>query len=476
MAKRRNQKSPSKQPKSKSPEKSILASGSFSHTPEVNVLEQDLYREYKRDKGDTDTGLLVNDKWLRFFDVHSNFLKRMVALVANSPTLRNITNQKTSLTMGAGFIPVSSKEVPYLQILMKFLKLKTSDDKAIEGINTLIGNVNFNNETLEEVIEKVSFDWYAFGNAIVELKKSKRDSKEVVMIYHIPLEQVGIKKANQNGIIESIGVTANWDNDGTDPTAITEIPLYPKFNSQGSSAIHIKNYAPNFFYWGLPNWISAQFWAETEYKIPKYNNSKLDNGYKPSALIQAYGSFTDEEAEALVESFLEGYTGTGNNAGLQVQILRKKEDAADITLYEDKSEGSWIELQKLSSQAIVTASGWTPSLSGIAQAGQLGSNQQIRDELEFVTNMEIKRVMRKITQSIINPFVLENQKLNPSIAGIMLRIANMNPISLASLLDPKQDLTKNERREILGYEALEEDELEEGEQANKEDLKPQTNE
>ena len=378
--------------------------------------------------------------------------------------------------MGAGFIPVSSKEVPYLQILMKFLKLKTSDDKAIEGINTLIGNVNFNNETLEEVIEKVSFDWYAFGNAIVELKKSKRDSKEVVMIYHIPLEQVGIKKANQNGIIESIGVTANWDNDGTDPTAITEIPLYPKFNSQGSSAIHIKNYAPNFFYWGLPNWISAQFWAETEYKIPKYNNSKLDNGYKPSALIQAYGSFTDEEAEALVESFLEGYTGTGNNAGLQVQILRKKEDAADITLYEDKSEGSWIELQKLSSQAIVTASGWTPSLSGIAQAGQLGSNQQIRDELEFVTNMEIKRVMRKITQSIINPFVLENQKLNPSIAGIMLRIANMNPISLASLLDPKQDLTKNERREILGYEALEEDELEEGEQANKEDLKPQTNE
>ena len=124
----------------------------------------------------------------------------------------------------------------------------------------------------------------------------------------------------------------------------------------------------------------------------------------------------------------------------------------------DQREGNFLELQKITSQAIITAYGWTPSLTGIAIAGKLGSNQTMKQDLEYVTNMEIKGVQRLFEQKIINPFIKENQEVNNKLKGVMLQLANSNPISLAGDLVPKEVLTKNEMREILGYEALEEGE------------------
>ena len=43
----------------------------------------------------------------------------------------------------------------------------------------------------------------------------------------------------------------------------------------------------------------------------------------------------------------------------------------------------------------------------------------------------------------------------------MLEIANMNPVSLASYLDPKELLLKNEQRKIFGFDALDEQATEE---------------
>jgi len=456
----RNNKKKNNTPTGKKPEKQILASSSIVHGLDTNILEEDLFEEFSTSKNGTYSGMLVNDKWVRFFNARSSFLKGMMALVGNSTTLRNVVNQKTSLTLGDGFIPIASDKVPFLQTLRKMFRLQKSEDDAIEDVNTLIGNVNLNNETLEEVIEKVAFDWWAFGNAMVELRQTKRNGEDVVLMYHLPLDQVGIKKANSNNVIEAIGVCPDWQEGQTDPSTITEIPMYPDFDSKGRAAIHIKNYAPGFFYWGLPENIAARFWAEMEYRIPKYNITKFKNGLVPSAFIQLFGSMTPEEANKIVQDFEETFTDTGNNSKLLVQVLRDEKYKASVNILEDKSDGNYMDLQKLASQAIVTANRWTTSLAGIATSGKLGSNQQIRDELEFVTNTTIKQGRRKIMQSIVNPFIKENAKVNDDIKGIMLHIANMNPISLASMLDPKAVLSPNEIREVFGYEPVEENQPE----------------
>lgn len=433
------------------------ASAIIKEGRDTDILQSDLIREFQPDKFNTDQSLLVNNEWVRFFNQNSSFLKGLMALVQNSTTLRSILNQKTTLTLGEGFLPIQGENIPFLLTLRKMFKQLFVGENGIEAMNTLIGSVNLNNETLEEVIKKVTFDWWAFGNAMVELVKTTRAGEPIVYIYHIPLHKTAIKKTDETNVVKYIGVSDNWDYEQGASVSVTEIPIYPEFTTGETqrSAIHIKNYAPGFFYWGLPSNVAARFWAEIEYRIPKYNIGKFDNGFILSAIIQAYGSMTPEEAKKLVKRFTDTFSGTGNNSKVLFQVLRDEKYKTDVQTLEDKSEGRYIELQKLATQGIITGNEWTTSLSGIATGGKLGSNQQIRDELEYVMNTTIKQTRRLIMQSIVNPFIKENAKVNSALQGMMLKIANLNPISLASTLDASSVLTRDEQREIFGYEALE---------------------
>ncbi|MCK4884408.1 MAG: hypothetical protein KAS30_06035, partial [Candidatus Diapherotrites archaeon] len=304
---------------------------------------------------------------------------------------------------------------------------------------------------------KVVFDWWAFGNSIVELVKTTAGGKEIVYIYHVPLYKAAIKKANENNIVKEIGISENWDNQSGSDEGVSVLPLYPEFNNEGRSAIHIKQYSPGFFYWGLPENVAGRFWSEIEYRIPKYNISKFKNGFVPSAILQFFGSLTKQEAEKLVASVEDTFTDTGKNSKMLVQVLRDEKYKLNAQILEDKNDGNYMDLQALASQAIVTANRWTMSLAGFATGGKLGTNQQIRDELDYVINTSIKQARRKIMQNIVNPFIKENALLNPALNNIMLEIANINPVSLASYLDPKQLLLQNEQRQILGFDALTEE-------------------
>jgi hypothetical protein len=432
-------------------QKTLLNSVKIRTSKDTNILQKDIFREYLPDSANSDQGYLVNNRWVRFFGQEGSFLKGLIAGISNSPTKRNIISQKTTLSLGDGFLAVKADKVPFLHSLRKMLRLSKADDNSIDAMNELISNVNLHNESLEEVMEKLFFDYYSFGNAIAEFKKATRNGQPIVYLYHVPIENAAIEKVNSNGIVKNIGICNSWDNDGLSDKDIRVVPIYPEFKNK-SSVVHIKDYAPNFFYWGIPSNIAGRFWAEIEYRIPKYNITKFKNGFLPSAIIQAYGSFTTEEANELADSFKETFSDTENGSRLLLQILRNKTDAADIQIIDDKSEGNFIELQNLATQQIITSEGWFPSISGIATPGKLGSSQELKDGIELAINMKIKPIRRKFLQKIINPFIKENKDVNGAIKGTMLTIANSNPISLASSIIPNDALSRNEQREILGYE------------------------
>jgi hypothetical protein len=90
----------------------ILASAAITHGKDTPILQEDLPREYEQNNNNTDQILLSDGKWVRFFDNSDTFLKGLMALVNNSTTLRNILNQKTTLSLGDGFIPYESDKTP----------------------------------------------------------------------------------------------------------------------------------------------------------------------------------------------------------------------------------------------------------------------------------------------------------------------------------------------------------------------------
>jgi hypothetical protein len=436
----------------------ILASAAITHGKDTPILQEDLPREYEQNNNNTDQILLSDGKWVRFFDNSDTFLKGLMALVNNSTTLRNILNQKTTLSLGDGFIPYESDKTPYLQTFRNFIKKVFGVDSKVDKLNDFIGNVNFNNETLEDVIRKVFFDYWAFGNAFIEFVETTRDGKAIVMVYHIPIHQVGIKKVDETNIIKYIGVSNDWETD--QGTTAVQIPLYPTFekiNGAKRSAVQIKNYAPGFFYWGLPSNIASRFYAELEYRIPKYNIAKFKNGFVPSAILQFFGNMTTTEARQIIDNVTTAFTDTGKNSKLFAQVLSDEKYKLNYTPLEDNNDGSYMDLQKIASQGIITGNEFTTSLAGFATGGKLGTNQQMRDELDYVTNTTIKPARRRVLQGIINPFIKENQRVGALDSGLMLGIANMNPISLSSQIDPNQVLLTSEKREILGFDALDED-------------------
>ena len=442
-----------------SPERGILAYAVITPA-QTDIAAEDLYNEPARNR--LDTGL----QWVRFFDQDSSYLKNLMALVNYSPTLRRIIHDKTSMTVGDGFIPVKGN--PNVQLTTIKRKDTRIPETVTNDLEAFLSNVNLKGETLQDVLKNGSFEYDAFGNAVFEMVRGTVGREPFLYVYSVPMYMVGIRKAGPDRIVKSLGVYDLWEevpltSDGSAyyQYGFRELPLYPTWSEPDETgtqrtAIHIKNTAPGFDYFGLPEWISAIQWAEIEYRIPKFNISKFENGFMPSALVQFFGSMTQTEAETLINRFQAKMTGTGNNSKVFMQVVRDEKLKANVQQMGTNQEGEFIELQEMAANALVVANRWSKSLAGFTSAGQLGTNQQIRQELEYLQNTVVKPRQNMFLSRMINPFMREAAAtINGAWRNISLTISNSLPVSFMGDINIDGALTQDEKREILGYGPIE---------------------
>ena len=196
-------------------------------------------------------------------------------------------------------------------------------------------------------------------------------------------------------------------------------------------------------------------WAEMEYRIQRFNTCKFENGFMPSGLLQFFGSMTKDEAKKLVDGIESKFTGMGNNHKLFVQVLRDEKLRANWIPTSKENEGEFLNLQNLAASAIVIANRWSKSLAGFATSGQLGSNQQIRQEMEYLQNTVIKPRQNLLLSRIINPFLKEISQYNNAFVDVSFGISNTLPVSFMGDIAVENNLTIDEKREILGYAPVE---------------------
>lgn len=431
----------------------LIASGGASVKASF-VVTEDEFKEPERQRVN-----LLKYEWIHFLDRKYEFYKGLLELFNNSTTLRRCITDKRDMALGDGFIATQATS----RIL---LGLGSDTDpvpeERLREIGDLIGNVNLLGEDLQEVISKCFLDRFLTGNVVVELvKTTNEEGQEVVYLYHTPLDKVAIRKPKEQEELElEYGLYDFWLTQQPTKTEVKVLNHYPRWTETEDGTercvIHVKDYAPGFDFWGIPDWITARFWAELEYRIPKYNLSKFKNGFTPSAIVQFFGSVGKDEAQKIVKEFTDKFTDTGNDAKMFVQILRDERLKANVQTLEDKNQGNYLDLQQLASQAIVNACRYTMSLAGFATEGKLGTNQQIRLEAEYVMNMSIKPVQNQLLAQIINPWLQESLDEG---SEIQLAISNSMPVSFMGDVDPADNLLTNEQREILGFEPLEDNQL-----------------
>lgn len=435
----------------------LLASVTLD-TSNTMLVKEDIFNEPSRERLD-----FTGAKWVRFFTQKDDFLKSLIAIVNNSPTLRRIIEDKTNMVVGDGFIPMKGKSNTLLTTSMKG---EVITDDSLNDIEDVISQVNLHGQNLQEVLAQLAFDYDAFGNSFCEIVKGKVGSEPFTYIYHVPVYNIGIRKAEADQLIKSVGIYDNWEEvplttDGVfyESEGFREVPMYPDFkkfeDGTQRSVIHVKQYAAGYFYFGLPEWIGAKMWAEMEYRIQRFNTSKFENGFMPSGIMQFFGSITPAEAKKLVEGIESKFTGMANNHKLFVQVLRDEKLKANWIPTSKENEGEFLNLQNLAASAIVVANRWSKSLAGFATAGQLGSNQQIRQEMEYLQSTVIKPRQNLMLSKIINPYLAEIGLYNPAFKDVQFSISNTLPVSFMGDIAVEDNLTQDEKREILGYSPIE---------------------
>jgi len=389
--------------------------------------------------------------YVHFFDYEDSFLKKMHSVVNTSPTTRSILQKKNFFTMGKGFLATTKQKSFILSDSTQDTEPNTAQVVEVEEF---LQRVNVFQETIHDILKKVIWDYDSFGNAYIEIVKTL----DGLNIYHRPAHEVRLKEVvNRYEDVKYCVISRDFDDFLTQNYKREVLPLYPHFeNIDGSERciLHIKDYQPGFDYYGLPSWISAILWAELEYRIPKYNQSEFENGFMPSAVIQVPGSENDQQAQDAIDMFTEEQTGTGNQSQLFAMLISDPNNPAKIDILSKQHEGSYMELSKLAQMNIMKAHNFSDALMGDKSPGELGGSQQLRTELEYkYEEMFIPRQQmfsKKLLQPILD--LLGEQKGYTN--EVALKFVKNIPTSFAGDININDVLTVDERREELGYQAL----------------------
>tara|TARA_R100000734_G_C3319284_1_gene114968 strand:- start:14065 stop:15222 length:1158 start_codon:yes stop_codon:yes gene_type:complete len=353
----------------------------------------------------------LRDDWIPF-GADNLFPQYLAELKRQSSTHRSVLAQKTTFTTGGGFL---------------------SDNKELVDF---ISDVNANGESLKDCFKKLADDYFTYGNAYLEGVIYDGG----VNFYHKDASTARLGKNKKH-----VYFHPDWTDYRKNKDKTQRIPIYPNV-SNSRFIIHYKDYESTFSFYGLPDYVAALEHIAIDYEIGKFNHTNFKNGFSPSAIVTVNGDFGEAEAEKFVEAAKDTLTGSGNNSKI-LFLVKNGDDSrgTDVQIINNKEDGDFLDLQKLTDQNIITAHRWQPALSGIISSGKMNNTGS---EIRIAYDLAMSTVIRDTTNILLDPIkrVISNEM---GIDTEDLTVAYEPPISFLSDIDPKQVLTINEQRAML---------------------------
>jgi hypothetical protein len=345
------------------------------------------------------------------FGTNNLFPQYLAELKRKSSTHRSVLAQKSVFTSGAKFVTNN------------------------EDLKEYIKDVNADGESLRDIFKKLADDYYTFGNAYLEGVIYDGG----LNLYHIDATTVRMSKEKKE-----IYVHPDWARYNTMKEKLTIIPIYPSVK-RSRFVIQFKDYEPTFQFYGLPDYVAALEHIAVDYEIGKWNHTKFKNGFQPSAIIEISGDMGEEEAKKLVREAQKKFVGDGNNGKILFLVKNGDASQANVQIIKDDQEGSWIDLQRITDQNIVTAHRWQPSLSGIVSSGKMNNTgSEIRIAYDLAMTTVVKDTSDLLLTGLRKVLFRELGYLPEDLV-----IQYEPPISYATQIDPKEVLTINEQRKML---------------------------
>ena len=281
----------------------------------------------------------------------------------------------------------------------------------ISSDNEIIQNfIDFANadESLYEVISKVIFDDVNMGNAYIEIVTDK--SKSYLNLFHVDSSDCRVS-ADALSIIQH----PNWtEYKGINDPLRTVIPLYPNFakgdDKQFHSILHIKQYEPQFSYYGLPTWYAGLTSIIIAGLTDRWNQNRLENQFNSPGMLFVPGVNSIAEETALDQMFAQ-YSGVDSEKAhsLLVQYLAdlnpgQTREKAQYVEFSRDDEGNWTDLHTQAYNNMLSIHGWFKTLCSFFGEKTGFDTQRIINEYEIASNTSIKSWQTRYTRILNNLF------------------------------------------------------------------------
>lgn len=292
------------------------------------------------------------------------------------------------------------------------------DDKNVV-LDNIVRRAN-GGQSLYEVIKNVVFDKVMTGNAFIEVAILKGR----LLLFHQDATRCRLSCPNKEGRGgDSVIISKDWVRHNK--TYDKELPLFPTFmqDSEGvyRSIVHISDYEPLFEHYGVPSYVAGIIDARIGSKTSNWNESRLDNSFQLSGVMEVQSSEdTDEELANLKNKIQSMYAGS-SKAGKVLWMIANDAGGAKFTPISSSNEGDWANLHDISKYDLVTAHSWFVSLSGLDYTTGLSSDRVLNEY-----NIALSTIITPEQTSIIE--VLREILNVVGIDGSSLEFVNKAPI------------------------------------------------
>ena len=337
------------------------------------------------------------------------------------------------------------------------LVIEDEEDRELEAIVKLkkFFNSANSNETLNEVIKKIAFDFKLQGAFALNVVWSQ-DRTQIAEIYHIGVDKIRAEKPNELGKVEAYYVSTDWSN-----TRQNKPYRVPAFNTNDRTSpnqiLYTGIYSPNMNSYYTPDYVAGNNWALVDQRVAEFHLNNISNGFSGSFLISfANGVPTLEERQQIENSLAAKFTSADNAGKFILTFSDDKTRTPEITAITPSDlDKQYLALQELLVQNILTAHRVTsPILMGIKSDTGLGNNA---DELNSAANFYLNTVVMPFQSHIIKTL---RKIFTVNGMDMPVRFEQLKPITTRfTNQDLAAVMTQDEIREELGLAPLAKEEV-----------------
>ena len=264
-------------------------------------------------------------------------------LAREIPVHRAILNAKTNYIIGKGF---------------------ASNNKLLDDF---IKHPNNEQTDLSAIFRRIVLDYLIHGNAYLEVVTDAKMS--FLYLFHVDASKVRI-----GAELDKFLIHPDWESfKGKNDENTTVLPVYPDFKKLPDglrhSLYHIKDYEPEFFYYGLCSYFAGLRSIIITGLTNIWNQTRLERHFSSPGLLIIPGVNDETDAAALDEEFqLHMGAMSAKSMDLIIQYLSdlgpgQSSQAAQYIQFLQKEEGNWLALHSQAENSLITIHNWFRSLT-----------------------------------------------------------------------------------------------------------------